>query len=430
MDLSIGRRYWAVLGATIAVAMFVIGSGGAAAHPISALRGGVSSPEPSASFPVKTVTVGKNPVATLFDPKNGDLYVTNSNSSSVSVIDGATNKVTKTISVGADPTGAGYDSTNGDVYVISQTAATVTVISNSNVVVKTISVDPEPVAGLIAPSGNVYVTCRGTVVTTDGDLAVINESTNDVKELTIGKDSGAPYYDPASQDVDVPNLLSSNVSAVSSALTVTTISLGSGADPIAMAYSPTTKDMYVTLPGSLEIDAISSANKIVATISDPEKPFLPTYDSVNGDLYVPDGAWPTSGNLTIISSSNKVLETIKTSVPTDPLGFLDTTNGDYYLASSSGSELVFNSDSTPSLATTLTIGVEPTFVTFSSATHDVYILMFDGTAKAGSVHIYSSSNSLLSTVKVGDGGLTVTYDSTNGDVYVANFGTDTVSVIT
>ena len=427
--MSFDRRSWAVLGAAFAVALFVVASGGAAAHPISALRAGVSPAGPSASFSVKTVTVGKNPEEATFDPKNGDLYVVNANSSSVSVIDGATNKVTKTISVGADPTGAGYDSTNGDVYVVSQTAATVTVISNSNTVVSTVSVDPEPVAGLIAPSGNVFVTCRGTDVTKDSDLAVINESTNTAKEVTIGEDAGAPNYDPATGDVDVANLLSGTVSAVSSALKVTTISLGSGAEPIAMAYSPTTKDMYVTLPASLEIDAISSANKIVATISDPAKPFLPTYDSVNGDLYVPDGAWPTSGNLTIISSSNKVLETIKTSVPTDPLGFLDTSNGDFYLASSSGSELVFNSDSTPSLVTTLTIGVEPIFVAFSSATHDIFILMFDGTAKTGSVHIFSSSNSLLATVKVGKGGLTVTYDSTNGDVYVANFGTDTVSVI-
>jgi len=407
-----------------------LGPGVASAHSLSVLHGGPSKGGTVATFSVKTVKVGKNPDETAFDPKNGDLYVTNTNSSSVSVIKGSTNKVTKTISVGADPIGAGYDSTNGDVYVISQTAGTVTVISNSNTVVKTITVVADPAAGMIAPSGNVYVTCRGTSGATNGDLAVINESTNSVTEVAVGEEPGTPYYDPANEDVYLVNVLSGTVSAVSTALTVTTISTGTGSEPIAMVYSPATKEMYVTLPAKGQIDAISSANKIVATISDPNAPFIPTYDSVNQDLYVPDITGQKTSNVTIVSSSNTVVETIETSVPIDPFGFLDTSNGDFYLGSPSGSELVFNSAATPALVTTLTVGVQPTFVLVDPATSDVLILKYDGTASAASVVIFSSSNSLVTTEKVGDGGLSMTYDSTNKDVYVDNYGTDTVSVIT
>ncbi|MGC8630797.1 MAG: YncE family protein, partial [Thermoplasmata archaeon] len=58
------------------------------------------------------------------DSSNGYVYVTNSNSNSVSVINGATNKVIANITVGLAPRGAAFDSSNGYVYVTNDDQTT------------------------------------------------------------------------------------------------------------------------------------------------------------------------------------------------------------------------------------------------------------------------------------------------------------------
>ena len=421
------RGCWVVIGALVTIGLLVLGTGAASAARVPVDR--AVSPSFELKSSVKTVKVGKNPNDATFDPSNGDVYVTNSNSSSVSVIDGSTNKVTKTITVGADPIEAAYDSTNQEVYIVSQTSGTVTVISNSNSVVTTITVVADPIIGLVEPDGNLYVTCHGASVAADGDVAVINESTNKVTEVSVGEDAGVPNYDPANGDVYVVNILSSTLSAISSALKVTTISVGTDALPLSMAYSTKTKDMYVSLVDAGRIDAISSKNKIVAKIADSNGPEVLTYDPANEDLYAPDSTYPTSGNLTIVGSANSVIETIKTPA-IEPLGFLDSSNGDYYLGTLSGDDLVYNSAATPTLVTTLTVGKLPLYAENDPATGDVLILKYAGTGDDGAVLIFTSANSLVTTDTVGKGGITLAYDSSNQDVYVANYGAATVSVIT
>ncbi len=415
-------------GAVTAVLIVALGSGGAVAHPLPSVVPRAVAEAPLASFSVKTVKVGDNPIDATFDPKNGDVYVVNSNSSSVSVINGSTNKVTKTITVAAGPIEAAYDSVNGDVYVLSQTTPRLTVLSNSNSILKTITLVANPTVAEIAPSGTVYVTCHAASILDDGDVAVINASTNSVKELGIGEDGGVPYFDPANGDVYVVNVLSANISAISSALKVKSISLGSGTEPIAMVYSPATKDMYVTMLAGDKIDAISSANKIVAKIADPNVPYLPTYDSVNQDLYVVDEPGVATSNLTVVSKSNAVVETL--TIPrSEVFGWLDTENGDFYLGTITGKVLVFNSAATPALVKNLSAAKYPLFTFEDPSTNDVWVLCYAATATASSVYIFSSANAHLATEKVGDGGITLTFDSTNGDYYVADYGTDTVSVV-
>jgi YVTN family beta-propeller protein len=46
---------------------------------------------------IKTITVGTGPYGDLFDPANGNIYVANVGSNSVSVIDGSTNTVIATV---------------------------------------------------------------------------------------------------------------------------------------------------------------------------------------------------------------------------------------------------------------------------------------------------------------------------------------------
>src|ERR1051325_7442360 len=84
-----------------------------------------------------------SPFGVAFDSANGDVYVTNHDAASVSVIDGSTNKVIATISVGKDPIGIAFDPANGYVYVANCEGAStsVSVIDGStNKVIANISV--------------------------------------------------------------------------------------------------------------------------------------------------------------------------------------------------------------------------------------------------------------------------------------------------
>jgi large repetitive protein len=63
-----------------------------------------------------------------YDAANGDVYVANLSSNTVSVIDGNTNTVTSTITGFFHPYGVAYDVANGDVYVGNSYSDTVSVI--------------------------------------------------------------------------------------------------------------------------------------------------------------------------------------------------------------------------------------------------------------------------------------------------------------
>src|SRR6266850_2514012 len=64
-----------------------------------------------------TVPVGPSPFALAFDPVNGDVYVANFNSRTVSVISGSSNAVVANVTVGSHPSAMAVDTANGDIYV-------------------------------------------------------------------------------------------------------------------------------------------------------------------------------------------------------------------------------------------------------------------------------------------------------------------------
>jgi YVTN family beta-propeller protein len=67
---------------------------------------------------IATVPVGSHPVTSAFNPNNGNMYVTNQGSNSISVIDGRTNTVIGSpIPVGTSPSGIAFNPNNGNIYV-------------------------------------------------------------------------------------------------------------------------------------------------------------------------------------------------------------------------------------------------------------------------------------------------------------------------
>ncbi len=183
-----------------------------------------------------TVTVGANPRGVAFDSANGDVYVANLGSNTVSVISGSTNTAVGTpITVGSGPIGVAFDSTNGDVYVANINSDSVSVISGSTVVATVIvgsapGVYPYGVA-FDSTNGDVYVANSGS-----GSVSVISGSTV-VATVTVGSNPHGVAFDSANGDVYVTNSGSSSVSVI--APTATYVSCTSSSFAVAASSSCT-----------------------------------------------------------------------------------------------------------------------------------------------------------------------------------------------
>lgn len=77
---------------------------------------------------VATIPVGNGPNGITLDSSSGRIYVTNTFSNNVSVIDDSKNKVITTILVGTNPYGIVYNTSNHHVYVANHGSNSISVI--------------------------------------------------------------------------------------------------------------------------------------------------------------------------------------------------------------------------------------------------------------------------------------------------------------
>ena len=270
---------------------------------------------------------GLEPNNAAFDSSNGYIYVTNSGSDTVSVINGKNNSVIKTITVGSNPDGAAFDSSNGYIYVTNFCSDTVSVINSSNNnVFKTITLSSLPLRAVFDSSnGYVYVTnfCSDIV-------SVINGKNNSViKTITVGSNTRGEAFDSSNGYVYVTNCGSNTVSVINGANNnvINTITVGSS--PFGAAFDSSNGYVYVTNGGSNTVSVINgSSNSIFKTITVGSSPRGVAFDSSNGYVYVTNGG---SNTVSVINgSNNNVFKTI--TVGSSPFGAaFDSSNGYVYV---------------------------------------------------------------------------------------------------
>jgi YVTN family beta-propeller protein len=121
--------------------------------------------------------IGKDPYDISVNPLDDIVYVANSGSNTVSVIDGKTNTVTANIPVGTYPNDLSVNPSTNTVYVANRDDNTVSVIDGkTNTVTANIPVGTSPIALFVNPSTNMaYVANHG-----DNTISVIDGKTNTV----------------------------------------------------------------------------------------------------------------------------------------------------------------------------------------------------------------------------------------------------------
>lgn len=158
----------------------------------------VDSEQKNIQFLLKSIAVGDGPYDVAYNDYNQKLYVTNSKSNSISVIDpssGAGGSVITTITSGVPPgkgpTGIIFNPSNHNMYVANYGGNTVSVInSTTNTIKQYIQVESRPLDLVYNDeNGLIYVSNSGS-----DSISIINPETSKVQgKLSISKPSNMAY---------------------------------------------------------------------------------------------------------------------------------------------------------------------------------------------------------------------------------------------
>jgi len=419
-----------------------------------------------------TIGVGSGPMAVAEDPVTGTVFVANSASGTVSVINEASDKVTATITVGSDPDGIAADPDTGTVYVVNAGSGTVSVISEaSDTVTATINV-PNATGGIaVDPStGNVFVPAvnRMAIISSatqavsniniisvsglssqeigvdpvtgnvwlpnaGGGGAVMSEATDAISSALSGVVEGTGYIavDPLTGTMYVPEFFGTpaSVAVVDEANDTVTTTIPVGKDPVGMAADPVTGTVYVSNNLSNDVSVIDAAtDTVTATVGVGGNPYSVAVDPDTGNAFVANSG---SGTVSVISQASTIDVDVTGSQP-------------YGSASPAFAQI---NDAPPGV--TVTGNVSCGTVNGGTAigvSLDPGRYAIDGSscsglsAPAGYTLAYVGGGfavnmpgqpiyAVTATIGVGSGPYALAADPDTGTVFVANLGSGTVSVI-
>lgn len=296
----------------------------------------------------------------LLTPTVASIYVANSGSNTVSVIDFAANSVIATFPVGTSPSGVSVNPITNRAYVANQLSDTVSVVdTTNNTVIDTITVlVTEPVGlGIDTSINKVFV------------------SNN--------------YFNNSIDYIDAANLN-----------TTGTISIGS-AYGLGVAANPVTHKVYATDWGTVYvIDAITNTptGSSIAVGGTTVSWFGVAVNSATNRVYVTDTTGAGPGQVFVIDGNT---DTQITAIPVGPapqgIAIDQTANRAYVANSGDGTVSVIDTTSN-SVVTAITVGTTPMAVAVYSAGQRAYVTNSgDGTVSV----IDTLNNTVTGTIPVG-----------------------------
>jgi YVTN family beta-propeller protein len=215
-----------------------------------------------------TVNVGTNPDAIAVNPITNQIYVANSGSNNVSVINGATNQTISNITVGMAPTAIAVNPVTNRIFVANSGDGTVTVIRGATNLTSKVTVGTMPIALAVNPTTNhIYVANAGS-----NTVTVIDGMSDQTTTLAAGTSPSALSINSMTGQVYVANSGSDNASVI-------------------------TEQRMGVLPLATTVSAFpanATANRTPAFVLSATGSYAPTNPSILGIRYQIDswgGAW-------------------------------------------------------------------------------------------------------------------------------------------
>ena len=373
----------------------------------------------SAISPVGTVTatinVGGAPRGMAFNPNNGYIYVANSGSNNVSVINSADNSIVATIPVGAFPVDVVFNPTNGYLYVANHFGGSVTVINGAtNTVVTTIVTGGFPNGVEFNPNnGYIYVAVDGNYIT------VINGATNTFvtnipasygpNDLTFNPNNGNLYSMPFNQnfayiingatntqtgsffvgfaqDGSILNPTNGHLyifgdGGLRAFNTATNLPIGgpliSGNAVYGAAHNPDNQYVYAALSNSNSVSVLDvSTNTVAGTISVGNNPWDVLFTPTNHKIYVSN-----------LGSNTLSVITIPPNPPSFSQNITPVFSGPTCLQMEAEEPGIHYWFIKPDVSGTLAINVNAVAVNPVSESGNIVATLFDGATNLGTVTV-------------------------------------------
>jgi YVTN family beta-propeller protein len=335
-----------------------------------------------------TIPVGKGPRRIVVDPDTHDMYVTNFDDGTVSVIDPDTHAVATTIPVGVKPWYMVVDAALHAIYVLNVGDGTVSVIDTTRQAVKA--------------------------------------------TIAVGESAGSIAIDPTTHIVYVANTgKSGSISVIDTGANKVSATVPTGPYPSSMYLNPVTHTLFVThsVDGDTAegISAIDSTTHRVATISVDGKDGLGVFagDPARDALFVTN---PAIGNVSMINTATGSTTAV---IALKGAGYrlfeiaVDPSTHLLYAATSDHGVSVIDPD-THTVAATIPVNGDSFLVAVDSDIHTLYSTSF---RSGGLAVIDTIDRTVIATVPVGPAPEGLAVDPATHIVYVADSDAGTVSII-
>jgi len=296
---------------------------------------------------VQTVAVGKGPNSVAVSQDGTKVYVANSGSNSVSVIDTASGFIAATIGVGSAPYGVAASPDGSSVYVANSSSNTVSVINvATNTVTGTIGgVGEQPEFLAVSPDGTRVYTGNYS----SNSVSVIDTATNTVADTILvgaGPQGIAVSPDGTRAYVACTGSPAAAVLVIDTAKNRVIGKIAVGSSPVGVAVSPDGTRVYVAASRQT-VEVIDTAtNTVTSEIAIPGSDTSYAYPS--GVTFSPDGNYvyvTGSGTNTVSvinAATNVITDTI--AIPCDGCQFPLLGRGPTGLAVSSDGSRVYVAD--------------------------------------------------------------------------------------
>jgi YVTN family beta-propeller protein len=257
-----------------------------------------------------SVYVGSGPFGIAYDSGRGELFVSNSNSSNISVISDLNDTVVGTVTLGGSPSAAhpgaiAYDPGLGEVFVA--TGGDLVVINDTTrAIVAT-------VGGVPGSFGLAYDAGRGELFATDfttDAVSVISDRTNAiVATVPVGTQPWGIAYDPNQGELFVANSGSANVSVINDTTDTVSATIAVGNDSRGIALVSDRGELFLVNSGNASVSVISDSNdEIVATVPVQSQPSYAAPVPGRGEVLVSDSG--SASVSVVLESTNTVTATL------------------------------------------------------------------------------------------------------------------------
>lgn len=361
------------------------------------------------------------PVASVYDPTNGNLYILNYQSNNISILDTSTEAITGSIANVTNPVTALFDPVNGyiyiagsgGVYVIDPLTSSVarfiacgninTYVSGGNVI-SAISYDSQNNTVFVA---NMY----------SDNISVISAGSNTVvNTFNFSSHSAEPNglaYDPANNMIYITdyNLHLVYIYNSSSYKRVTNLSLPSSTDGGSIYYDPASNSILIGSQSYIRLYVLNTANDSFLPIVPAGTPYAMQYDPVNNTMLV---ALYSGNVIEVLNSRNAIIGNITTFLTGESFTFVDTPSTYLYLDENTYNAVSIFNASTASFIAEKLFNAQPSGEAYDPVNGNLYVTDYSSNAV---YVINASTNRTVDTVFLPEHPGAIIYDPGNGMIY-------------